>query len=350
MPQLFQDAALEHNFERDGFAVVDLLDERQVDDLRTFYASLQNAATPAHGFQVSLDNESPEFVRAVSRTLIDRVGPSVERHFDDFQIFTASFVTKRKNPLGIVPPHQDWTFVDETRFWSATVWCPLVDVDLENGALGLIKGSHRLFDHVRPSPSPHYGPPFRDQLSEIVPYLTLVKLRAGQALVFNNLTLHASPPNTTGQTRVAFGIGVTHRDARLRHYYLLPGQSAPLVEGYEVNPEFFFSYNNARLAALFERGEKPSGLESIGTFPLRPKQYKRAQLVAAIRAAGNVENRTLADRMAALFGSEKRSNSADNDRQARASNASTVAPKPPFWKVYTPGNVVREIGYRLRKH
>src|SRR5262245_44066379 len=236
MKQLFTDSAVQREFDRDGFVVIDLINSGQVDDLRTFYGTLRNAATPQHGFQVSLDNESPDFVRLVSQKLIAAVGANVDEHFKDHQIFTASFVTKQRNPRGVVPPHQDWTFVDESQFWSATVWCPLLDVDVENGALALLKGSHLFYDHVRPSPSPQYSPPFKDQLLDIFPYMRVIPLGAGQAVVFNNRTLHASPPNTTNQTRIAFGIGVTHRDARLRHYYMLPGQPRPLIEGFEVSP------------------------------------------------------------------------------------------------------------------
>lgn len=349
MQHLFREPAVQHEFERKGFVVIDLIDPSQVAELQAFYLTLQNAETPPGGFQVSLDNERPEFVRAVSARLMDTAGPSVETHLKDFQIFTASFVTKQKDPLGVVPPHQDWTFVDEARFWSATIWCPLVDVTADNGALGLIRGSHRFYDHVRPSPSPQYSPPFTDQLSSIFPYLAIVELRAGQAIVFNNQTLHASPPNTTGQTRIAFGLGVTHRDAALRHYYLLPGQTAPLVEGYEVGREFFFNYNNARLSAMFERGEKPQGLNSIGTFAVRSTHYDTDQLIRVMKAAGNSEDPAVPARMAALYPPNKAkaavggAGAGDRDASQRR-----IDPRP-FWKVYTPANIAREISYRLRK-
>jgi ectoine hydroxylase-related dioxygenase (phytanoyl-CoA dioxygenase family) len=350
MKQLFKDAALQRDFERDGFVVIDLLDHEQIDELTAFYAGLANAVPPAGGFQVSLDNESPEFVRTVSLKLTDTVRSSVARHFQNHRIFTASFVTKAKDPLGVVPPHQDWTFVDESRFWSATIWCPLVDVDVDNGGLGLIKGSHRLYDHVRPSPSPQYSPPFKDQLLHIFPYLTLMALKAGQAVVFNNQTLHASPPNTARQTRVAFGIGITHEDAQLRHYYLLPRRESPLVEGYEVQPQFFFRYNNARLSALHDKGEKPRDLNSIGIFSVQPRRYETSQLVEAMRAAGNRENTSLAHRLIALGGQTvdacEKGGAAGERREATAKRAEASRP---LWKVYTPANIFREVRYRLSR-
>ena len=302
-------------------------------------------------------------MQKVTEKLIATAGPSVAQHFEEHQIFTASLVTKGKNARGFVPPHQDWTFVDESRFWSATVWCPLVDVNTENGALCLLRGSHRLYDHVRPSPSPQYAPPFADQLFSIFPCMKVLELRAGQAVVFNNQTLHASPPNTQQQTRIAFGIGVTHRDAQLRHYYLLPGQSQ-LMEGYEVSPEFFVSYNNSRLAALHERqkeqaeirsrlaalhekGRRPEGLNSIGTFALRSRQYTTPELVEKMSAAGNRHDPALLARVAGLAGEystqpERQDGSVDQPTSPREDAR-------PLWKVYTPANIYREIRYRLAK-
>jgi ectoine hydroxylase-related dioxygenase (phytanoyl-CoA dioxygenase family) len=342
MQRLFRDDARQREFDERGFVVLDLIGPDVVSELTAFHDRLQHAPTPAGGFQVSLDNADPTFVREVSETLMRTVGPAVERYLMDHQIFTASFVTKSTSPLGVVPPHQDWTFVDESTHWSATVWCPLIDVTLANGALGLVAGSHRLYDHVRPSPSPQYRPPFSRQLYDLGPYLTVPPLQAGQAVMFDNRTLHASPPNTTGRTRVAFGLGVTHREATLRHYYLLPNQPTPLVEGFEVDREFFWRYNNARLSELHARGERPRDLSSLGTFALVHREYSTPDLVAAVRAAGNRPDAAIEQALVSLRGDD------ETGRPATAA-AATASPVLPFWRVYTPGNVVREIRHRLRR-
>jgi len=274
----------------------------------------------------------------------------VARYFEGHRIFTASFVTKAKDPMGAVPPHQDWTFVDESRFWSATIWCPLVDVDVDNGALGLVKGSQRLYDHVRPSPSPQYSPPFKEQLLQIFPYLNVLALAAGQAVVFDNRTLHGSPPNTAKETRAAFGIGITQEEARLRHYYLLPGRERALVEGYEVEPEFFFRYNHARLSALHDEGGKPGDLNSIGIFALQHRHYETAELVDAIRTAGNREDTALTRRLVALGGQAVDAPAREGSRAGgREEAAKRGGERLPPWKVYTPANVFREVRHRLTR-
>lgn len=343
--QLFKDKAQQAVFDREGYVVIDLIGQEQVEELLSFYRGLDHAPMPEHGFQVSLDNRRTDFVKTVSEKLTATVKHFVDDKFENHRLFTASFVVKEKNPHGVVPPHQDWTFVDEQKYWSATIWCTLVDADLHNGALGLIRGSHKFYDHVRPSPSPQYEPPFKAQLFSIFPYLNILDMKAGQAVVFNNQTLHASLPNTKDETRVAFGLGITHRNAELRHFYLLPNQEKARVHRYEVQPEFFCSYNNARLSTMHENGEQPHDLNSTGLFEYTCKRYDDQQLHEMIEAAGNVWNDKLVETMAALFGYNLDGTKKEG-RGNHKPNAVSGA-QPSWWQVYTPTNIYREIHYRI---
>jgi ectoine hydroxylase-related dioxygenase (phytanoyl-CoA dioxygenase family) len=79
----------------------------------------------------------------------------MQQHMYDAQVFTASYVVKEPNPLSVVPVHQDWSFVDdEGEYCSTTCWIPLMDVNEENGALGIVTGSNNYYDVIRASPSP----------------------------------------------------------------------------------------------------------------------------------------------------------------------------------------------------
>lgn len=372
--RLFKDEALQQTFDQNGYVVIDLIEREQIDELLAFYRGLEHEPMPEYGFQVSLDNRRPDFVRAVSEKLRRTVGPYVDRRFREHKIFTASFVVKEKNPLGIVPPHQDWTFVDERQYWSATVWCPLVDVGMDNGGLGVIQGSHLFYDHVRPSPSPQYEPPFKPLVSSLFPYLKVIELKAGQAIVFDNRTFHGSPPNTTDQTRIAFGIGITHEAAQIQHFYLLPEREKSLVEGYEVDEDFFYHYNNARLSALYEKGERPGDLNCAGLFKYTHKNYDSTRLIEIMEASGAARDEELLGRIRALTdndydldGGQKsrpgvgamKSQSENHARSQNFYSAKNIYREirnrmihrsgEPLWKVYTPTRVLREIKHRLAK-
>lgn len=343
--QLFKDKDQQAAFDRDGYVVIDLIGEEQVEGLLSFYRSLDHAPMPEHGFQVTLDNGRTDFVKTVSEKLTSTVKRFVDEKFEHYKLFTASFVVKEKNPHGVVPPHQDWTFVDEHKHWSATIWCTLIDTDIHNGALGLIRGSHKFYDHVRPSPSPQYEPPFKAQLFSIFPYLNILNMKAGQAVVFNNQTLHASLPNTTDETRVAFGLGITHCNAELLHFYLLPNQEKARVMRYKVQPEFFCSYNNACLSAMHEKGEQPHDLNSTGLFEYSCKHYDDQQLRKMIEGAGNVHNDKLVETMALLFGYNLDVAKKEGSGNPKANVVS--GGRLPWWQVYTPTNIYREIRYRV---
>lgn len=324
MKQLFKDAERQAEFERDGYTVLDLLSPDEVAHLAAFYHGHAPAEKPSYGFHVSLDDKDRSQSNAVTEELYRLLTPRVAEHFQDFQIFTSSFVIKEPNPKGVVPPHQDWTFVDESQYWSATLWTPLVDVDMDNGCLGVVKGSHRYFDWPRLSPSPQFKTPLGEHMFTIFPYLTLVPLRAGQSIVFDNRTLHASPPNTTDKPRLAAGIGVTHRDAQLYHHYLLPGTEGMRVAQYKIEREFFLQYNNGSLSDLHNAGKRIEDWECVGEYTLELPRLAGDDLQQRIKAhPDNVVNVPLIEKMARLF-----HYNLDGSKQEEPATHSPAPPQP----------------------
>ncbi len=302
MKQIFKDSEMQAQFERDGFITFDLLTEGEVKHLRDFYAALAEAEVPSYGFHVSLDHSNREQVKAVTEELYKVLEPKAAEIFENHKIFTSSFVVKEHNPKGVVPPHQDWTFVDESEYWSATLWTPLMDVHMDNGALGVIKGSHKFFDWPRCSPSPQFKTPLGEHMFTIFPYLEVIPLKAGQAIMFDNRTIHGSPPNTTEETRLAVGIGVTHKDADLFHHYLLPGEGPAHIEQYAIQREFFLTYNNGNLSKLHDEGGKPEGWALAKNYPLDLPKFSAEEMQEKMKSyPGNGINGPLIEKMARLF-------------------------------------------------
>lgn len=293
---------MQEQFERDGFITFELLNETEINHLKDFYGKLSAAEVPVYGFHVSLDHSNRAQVEAVTTEIYRILEPKVAEIFENHQVFTASFVVKEHNPKGVVPPHQDWTFVDEREYWSATLWTPLVDVDMNNGALGVIRGSHRFFDWPRCSPSPQFKTPLGAHMFTIFPYLEIVPLKAGHAIMFDNRTIHGSPPNTTESPRLAVGIGVTHKDAALQHHYLLPGTAQPTIEQYAITREFFLHYNNGNLSKLHDAGGKIEDWEIMKTYALDLPTYEAEEMQDKMKShPGNGINGPLIEKMARLF-------------------------------------------------
>src|SRR5207302_8491802 len=106
------------------------------------------------------------------------------------------------------PWHQDWPY------WKGihklTMWIALDDADESNGCLKLIPGSHKTFAQHDGNVSAKEG--FIHRIEDLDESTAVtIPAPAGTAVVFHDLTLHASHENRTGQDRWAFA--TTYKDA-----------------------------------------------------------------------------------------------------------------------------------------
>ncbi|MFT5752333.1 MAG: hypothetical protein ACI86L_001846, partial [Dokdonia sp.] len=113
MNSIFKDSALQQRFEKDGYAKISLLDVPDVETLHTYYNEQQLDNKIDGGFHISLDNQDESIVKTISHTLEKTLKPYTDQVFNEYKIFTSSYVIKEPGKKNIVPPHQDWSFVDE---------------------------------------------------------------------------------------------------------------------------------------------------------------------------------------------------------------------------------------------
>lgn len=352
MIPLFKNETLQKEFEENGFVVVDVLGEEQINLLKEFYKSTGLFDEKGYGFHVSMDNTDKKLVNTIIDKIYEVALPSVLPHFVNAKPYIASYVVKDPHPQGIVPVHQDWTFVEaEESHNSLTVWMPLVDVNMENGALGTIKGSHKFFDQVRPSPSPQVHTLLQNHLFTVFPYMKIIDMKAGQALIFDNRTFHASPPNVTEETRLAVGIGITQAESQLCHYSLDPNNRNQLLK-FKVDETFFREYDNARLSRMYDNKEIIQDFEHVDTVAYEVEEMSAADMVKLIQDAGNEINVPLVTQLSTLFNYNIDGTKKEEEKPAPPVEETCIAIEPeeekqPFWKVYTPLNIVKEILFRM---
>jgi ectoine hydroxylase-related dioxygenase (phytanoyl-CoA dioxygenase family) len=360
---LFLNPDTQTQFDENGFVKIPLLTAAEVEDLKTYYLSLKHDHIGEYGFHVSLDNSNDSYINGVFDKLFGVLVPKLNPLLNDYKPFTASYVIKEAGLQNIVPPHQDWTFVDETEFCSATVWIPLMDVNKNNGALSLIKGSHKLFNEPRCSPSPQAKSALSNYLFDIFPFVEVIDMKAGEALIFNNRTVHASPPNISGTTRMGVGIGITQKNAGLVHHYLVPHKEN-MVNVYKVNETFFRRYNNKKLSGLFDQGELPDGLELAYSYKKNHLTYTKEEITNLITSTPGVSfNEALMRELAELYnysinGVPKETSSEEQitpiEKETPAEKQKTtvtdewIDPRS-FFEKYTPANIFAELKYRLTK-
>ena len=350
MKPLFSDPSLQDQFDRLGYVKVQLLDKDDVQALLDHYNEQNFQTADNENFFVSLNNADSDTVRSVRKEIEEIIFPKTQEVLKDCQIFTASYVVKEPGEKNIVPPHQDWTFVDESNYCSASVWTPLVDVTEENGALGVIPGSHNIFNYPRASPSPQYKAGLTDHVFTLFPYVEIIDMKAGESLIFNNKLIHASPPNHSDQTRIAVGIGITQKEAQLLHYYLTPNSGDRTLEVYEVDADFFNVYNNVNMRNLYLEGKTLDDLKKIDTIKNYKKyNFDKADLVAEIQALPNAKiNQGLMEKLAKIFDYNiKNMEPQKSETENQSAESTNKWENRTFFQKYSPGNIIRELIWRL---
>jgi len=272
MNRLFKQDQHESDFERDGYVCIPFLGESQLTDLRNLY----NRLTPDSRFNTQDNSVSYHFSfldpnRAYKKAVFDGVSaivaPSLVQHFTPYSPLIINFV--RKEPgLGEVPVHQNWNFVDESRYCSVSIWCPLVDVGPENGALEVIPGTHRLFRDLLRSPSiPWFFKRYKNVL--LKEYLQVVPVKAGQALIFDDSLIHYSKPNRGDYDRTVIQVIAIPEGAQAKHYYRKQSFLRSTFYELDVDREFFLNFK-------FDITQEPEGVLRSSSIPYQlPKINER---------------------------------------------------------------------------
>ena len=344
MKPIFKDPKKQTFFENKGYIKIPALNQEQVEKLRILHKDLGIKDEAGHGFYVGMDNENKDLVEKMMDRIIEVALPAVQQHMYDAQVFTASFVVKDPNPKGVVPPHQDWSFVkDEKKHCSITCWIPLVDVSMDNGCIGVIEGSNKFFSQVRPSPSPQTPSPLSKHMFSLFPYLKLVEMKAGEALLFDNRTIHASPPNVTNVPRLAVGLAFTQKEAEITHYYLKPGTKDTMLK-YNIDAPFFKKYDNSRLSKMYDEGLYIEDYEVVEELKFVYEDLDTEEMKKRIMGAGNVVNEKLMTRMMDLFSDQMTPNENKSDSASEEVKELTAFQKSFLYRL-RPSNLISGFKY-----
>ncbi len=356
MIPIFKSPEHQHFFEKEGYLVLPLLGKKEINHLKNFYEGLQLKDSQGFGFHVSMDDLSQENNIKVRKEIWNTILPKMEGFIENYKPFVASYVVKETNPKSVVPAHQDWSFVDkeEKGYCSITCWTALVDTFLDNGCMGVIRGSHKLMQNHRPSPSPQTPVPLSDHMFSVFPYLKTLEMKAGEVLFFDNRTFHASPPNTCEGVRLAAGIGITQKDAKLVHYHLKPDGNQNIIQKYAIDEDFFIKYNNTRLSKLYDEKRAIEGYELMEEVSYSYDKYSSEELIALIKEGGNEFNVPMCEKLSVLFGydlmtGKKQKEEVTEIEEDTKEEVRTEIEKDSraFFEIYTPVNILKEVKYRI---
>ena len=260
--RIFTDGEHERQFAKDGYVKLRPLPGPVVARIEEFF--LSHSDPSFSGFHHSLELESSRLKAEIHSVMAAVFEEHWADAFDHHRAVSATLVTKKDaDPRSIVHPHQDWSFVDEREHRSLNLWSPLCDTNAENGALGLVLGSHRLAPSCR-------GTNIRPQLAvaQALQQLTFFNMQAGEVLAYDHRVIHASGANRSGRVRTAISINIIPAEATPIHYVgdkQAPGRVAAL----EVDSAFFHNY---RMDMTTYRN--PSSNQSVASAGYRRREFE----------------------------------------------------------------------------
>lgn len=268
----FSDIHINKEVEQNGFAVVPFASAEELQDLKLFYNTLPE--TNSKGTYVTMFHPSYEYRKKVEQKIRQLFAAKAENSLINYRVLFTNYMVKEPGPEGDFPVHQDWTYVDETKYASYAFWIPLSDVGATNGALHVVPGSHKFITHLR---GPFIYEPFKELSEEIKKkYSQPVNLKAGEALIWDHRLIHYSLPNLSDQPRIAFTLILVPEEAEVIHCFSLDEEKGRIINKYSVDTDFFFTYTI---------GQKPQGVTLIEQFNQQLPTFVEQELEQMINLA-----------------------------------------------------------------
>lgn len=210
---LFKSKKTEELFRKNGFIIIpDFLSDENIEKLTSLYNSLnienlEEIYTNIKDRDLELNEKIDHFLKGIFQ-------PSLEQHFANFIPDGGVFIVKGTGEKSESSLHQDWNVIDEEKYLSCCVWCPLVDVNESNGCLQIIPKSNNWFKSIRSS---NIRPLFLN-FKAVKKELISVPVKKGTAVVFAHNVFHGSKPNYTSTLRPVATVSVISKEATPIHY------------------------------------------------------------------------------------------------------------------------------------
>lgn len=236
----FYDDKLQDTFDRMGYARMPLLNQDEVDALRTIYKDFKNEHDAINlPFITTSHSNNAELVNKVNELILGVVREKIMEKIVNSEILFSNFLVKKPGDNSESNPHQDMNIVDENRYLSFSVWIALDDNNPLNGAMRILAKSH-LFDYsVRTNSNPYWR--YNNVVDEIKRDMMTCSTSAGEALVFAHKTIHGSFPNLSTKDRLACVVSLYPKDAELINYYITEDEP-PKLQLYAMSRDAFIKY------------------------------------------------------------------------------------------------------------
>lgn len=239
-PSVFRDEQLQKEFNENGFVKFRMFNAEQMQRLRDFYLATQpdhETVIDRRKFHTTNDTDNAVLIGDADSLIKQVMFEELDKHFKDYKTIEGTYLLKQPHEDSELGPHQDLSFVDESKYYSFNIWVATEATNRHNGGLRFLKGSHLLHDTIRAMPA--YPWKYQEVRHLIPQYFTDITTEVGECVVLNHACIHASYPNLSGQTRIAAILGMIPHEAEICHYFLPEGNPQNQVEKYSMTLEDF---------------------------------------------------------------------------------------------------------------
>ena len=227
----FRVAEVAKQLHEEGFFIADFIDKNQCEQLLAVYKKHQRKEVYEVQFDAPTTESNGAYMGVISKTVHESINeilkPTFERWFVNYRSAVNAFAVKTPGESGTVPIHQDVADLDELYYSTVSIWLPLQDMDTTNGTLYIVPRSHFIFSPYRSST---IAPHTKNIELQIMPFFKPVRLKAGQALLFDSRLFHYSPPNLSGKNRVIALCRICPLGAPIISYFNDPEASDGFIE------------------------------------------------------------------------------------------------------------------------
>lgn len=245
MEPLFRDPELQKEFWDKGYVKIRLFSDEEVQALKDFYYAQHpdsrfNTQEKNVKYHFTFLDTNKEYKNRVFDHVSSVIQPKIDKLLADYEPLVINFVQKEPG-LGEVPVHQNWNFVDEQKYITVSIWCPMVDVAEINGTIEVVPGTHRIFRDVYRSPSiPWFFTGYEKHI--IDQYCEPISVKAGEVLIFDDSIIHYSKPNRGTYNRLVIQVIAKPKAAQAKHYYMKKKLFGHDMEEMDVDQNFFLNF------------------------------------------------------------------------------------------------------------
>lgn len=237
---VFRDPLLNSQLFKQGFVKIPFWSSALTMHIKHEYANRFSIAhTSNKKFHTTYETVNAELIQEVNTFLQPFFLAEVSRLFLNMVPISAAYLAKEPGAGSESPLHQDAQFVNEPDYYSVSVWVALQDCNEVNSTLQFVPGSHQVFTGIRYIPYTN---------NHIEPHLNVLKkglvspdIKAGEAFVFLNATLHGSLPNNSSNTRLAAVMGFYQKGATLSLY--TKNETSGMIERFRITPDDLLQIN-----------------------------------------------------------------------------------------------------------